>query len=423
MYIIYLILFLQQTLSKRLGVIEINRHGARTPKNFTSISSPLFFGSIASQLTFNGYNQHLLLGEWVAENYKEIIPKTYNPEHFQFLSSPIQRTIFSAIAFIKGMYHDIEVIPIVSNSTIKTNDIPPIAHFNLRHSPQIANLYIELKDSLFHASKCKIKTGPTTYSPNLEDMLLKEKIFIIPSSDLKTAVDDIIAKVPGIAKDEPNPYRNSFLSRITGFIFPIKYHYGNLYNLTDFTMGILRKEQINKFYTQRLLDCPAKKLITSHMYSFFQTTMTRFTKEDRLRYALLSGHDTNIADILSTLMNVDYLKQRMNINDKDYYFVMPPFASSMFFEIHSTNESLGFKSHYVKIFYNGEEIKGKFADPLKYDDTIGGIYFNNFIDFLNSRIDSSYTDLVCDYVDDNTASINDNSEIDTLGERHRTSRS
>jgi hypothetical protein len=397
MYLLIFLCFIQQVIPKLLGVIELNRHGARTPKEFTSISSHLFFGSISSQLTFNGYNQHLLLGQWVAENYKEIIPAEFIQNNFLFYSSPIERTIFSAFAFIKGMYRDIEVIPRVTNSTIKIDDVPPIANFKLKRPMVTADLNIDLKDSLFHAGKCKIQ-NQDSLSPKIEEMLLKQIVFSINSTDIHSTNDELKQKIEGLADGETDIYSYKFLERVTGLYFPVYYHYNNLYNLSAESIAIIRKTQINRAYTKRLLDCPAKKLITSNFYDLVKKSLERFILGGSYKFLLLTGHDTNQADVLSTLMDPDYLKSRMKTDDSNYYFVIPKFASSIIIEFHMNEDFLAKSRYYLKFIYNGEEIKGTFKKPIRYDSSVGGVTYDSFVRFLEENIDPSYKNLVCTYV-------------------------
>ena len=44
-----------------LGVIEFNRHGARTPRYFENLSKELFYKSSSSHLTLNGFTQASML--------------------------------------------------------------------------------------------------------------------------------------------------------------------------------------------------------------------------------------------------------------------------------------------------------------------------------------------------------------------------
>lgn len=90
-----------------LSVFEVNRHGARTPKHFEERQKKLFFGSQNMQLTINGFRQEQLLGSFIREKYVDklkFLSPEYKPEEFCLISSPTQRTIFSAAGFLSGLY-------------------------------------------------------------------------------------------------------------------------------------------------------------------------------------------------------------------------------------------------------------------------------------------------------------------------------
>jgi hypothetical protein len=404
MYILIgLVLIFYEINSKLLGALEFNRHGARTPKEFVSISSDLFFGSVASQLTFNGYNQHLLLGKWVKENYSELFSKKFNKDEVLFLSSPIERTIFSAFAFIKGMYSDIEIIPRITNSTMKTHDVPPIANFHLKTPFTPAELIINLKDSLFHACNCRLRIGDH-YSDRLGDLRPKIDIFLITNDEIRNTVDELKDKIPDLTTNQTDIYTYDFLTKIPGLYLPVYYHYGDIYNISAKSFEVIRKTQINRVYQTRFQDCPVKKLILSHLFDVFKSSLNRFEENDGLKFVLFSGHDTNQADLLSSLLDSDYFRSRFGTTDEDYYFVMPRFASSIFLELHDNDDMFLRNRKYIKIMFNGVEIKGKFREPLVYDDNLGGIIYESFLEFLSMNIDYRYKELVCDYVDDKLSS-------------------
>src|SRR5574343_1367620 len=88
-------------ISKLIGVVQINRHGARTPLKYREETEAMFFNSGLGQLTINGLRQHELLGRWIGERYMyntngdfNILKEDHDPNQIHIRSSPIQRTIF-----------------------------------------------------------------------------------------------------------------------------------------------------------------------------------------------------------------------------------------------------------------------------------------------------------------------------------------
>lgn len=96
-----------QSSSRLISVFQINRHGARTPKAFEDLQKKLFFGAHDMQLTINGYRQEQLLGAFMKDKYIEqykFLSPEYKEDEFLLICSPTQRTIFSATAFLSGLY-------------------------------------------------------------------------------------------------------------------------------------------------------------------------------------------------------------------------------------------------------------------------------------------------------------------------------
>lgn len=95
-----------------INVIQINRHGARTPKYHQEIQKKIFFGSTNMQLTINGYRQEQLLGKLMKERYTKkfnFIKDNYDDKEIAIFSSPTQRTVFSAAGFISGLYPGVTI--------------------------------------------------------------------------------------------------------------------------------------------------------------------------------------------------------------------------------------------------------------------------------------------------------------------------
>lgn len=133
-------LYLLNSKAILLSVFQINRHGARTPKHFEERQKKLFFGSQNMQLTINGFRQEQMLGSFIKEKYVEklkFLSPEYLPDEFCLISSPTQRTIFSAAGFLSGLYPNFVVknkyINFSSNNGVnlqKNNNIKNIVEKN-----------------------------------------------------------------------------------------------------------------------------------------------------------------------------------------------------------------------------------------------------------------------------------------------------
>ena len=115
--------------SKLISVIEVNRHGARSSENFPEAPLQQFFG-ISMKLTNNGYRQHQLLGSYMNARYVKtnFINSVYRPSDFHVFSTPTQRTVYSADAFISGLYpgHIVRTTYHEPNLNLVSNDTIPV---------------------------------------------------------------------------------------------------------------------------------------------------------------------------------------------------------------------------------------------------------------------------------------------------------
>ena len=184
-----LILILPIITSKLLGVIELNRHGARTPKEFIDISKELFYRSSSSHLTLNGFTQVTFLGKWLKDRYTneyELLSNTYNKNETLFISSPISRSIFSAVGILEAMYPGEVVVPTwEGNTELRNNDLPPIKDipFNITEHI-ILNVRDQEEDNLFHTDSCRLEKE----GPRIKDMIVDDIVVNITDIEDRKSV-------------------------------------------------------------------------------------------------------------------------------------------------------------------------------------------------------------------------------------------
>ncbi len=145
LYLILLIIscFVYHQDPKLLCVIDVNRHGDRTPKQFLKFTSRLFY---KASLTINGY-QNLLLGRWFIERYilnKKFLNEKYNAKEVLFRSSSSAFNTFSGTGFIQGLYPNYIIKPIFNKEkrNLRNDIIPPINNFKLNKKNKKKSLSI-----------------------------------------------------------------------------------------------------------------------------------------------------------------------------------------------------------------------------------------------------------------------------------------
>jgi hypothetical protein len=386
--------------TKIIGIIELNRHGARTPGKYIELSNDLFYKSNSNHLTINGYNQEHYLGRFIKDRYtrqNSFLSSTFKPEEHLFISSPVTRTIFSATSFIQGMYPEVVVNPVwENNSHLRTFDLPPFINTNLSFTEADLLIIDKNDDKLFHAAKCKLS------GEDIKSKLTKTKVVNITDEEIKFAIDDIKVNIPDIFKDSSDDiYTISFLEKMCGFIFPVIYHYENLFPFKNETIAVLRKAQIGKMYSKRAQENDVSKLIISPFYDKIKQYLEMFVNsENKLKFVLFSGHDTNLMDMWVSLFDRDYLMSRLKIDDDNYFFIMPKFASSLVFELHSLGGNLK-SEKFVRVVFNGEVLSEGFKSELEFDRKYKAISFSKFLKFVTNTIDYSYLKIVCkDQIDE-----------------------
>jgi len=420
--LILLIIVFQNTASGIVGVIQINRHGARTGRHFSNLTSELFYGSGEEELTINGYRQVEKLGQWIAERYiyydYKLLSPDFNLEEILIKTSSKLRTIFSAAGFMKGLYPLSETLPVFLShckyedkcNYLKDDDVPPIVNYSSRRNiPKIRLTVADPdEDIIFHAEFCRLSRN-STFNKNLKDYLIKTEIYNITREEIREAINDIKSKWedPFIGLPEDVIYTKKFLSYLYAFISHTEYHFENKYfGLSNQTTLLMKKLCLEDWYDVRLVENCAFKLINSPMFYNFiihlDTLVDNYNQGNtKFKYLLLSGHDTNIVNVISTIINKDILLKMLDSFEKYYDFLQPPYASSFIIELHASEsqDSDHFlnptKKFFIRILYNGNILREELSQELKYDHSTDGIDYKIFREFLLNKIDMNYKYLDC----------------------------
>jgi hypothetical protein len=400
---------------KVVGIVEIFRHGARAPHTEFSNTKKLYFGSRRTQLTINGFRQHILLGRWLRRRYVfGDIYKLFDENHFSskkdivIYSSPTQRTIFSVAAHILGLFPQITVkLDFYDHDEIKTNDIPPIFKFKEKNKDNeiLINVINPNKNSLFKALRCRRPGGSRILYEEVE----KKDIYEIGFNEMKLAVNDILKNYGDFYKNKDferkyltkqNKYSAQTLNNLGDVLRQYNYHnqldFSDL-KLSDLSINTLKKNRMNYFYNHRLEESKYKKLYVSRMFRMISDYLEKIIKgKGHEKMLIFSGHDSNVSDVIGNLMSPQFLRETIFKGLKSeaaYNFIVPPLASSILIEI---IQEVGHDDDYfIRFYYDGEEITKNFMNNIDYNDDLGALDFHQFKDLLISRIDEDYTKLKC----------------------------
>lgn len=393
--------------SELMRVIEVNRHGARSPAVFEDLINSEIFVTGAMELTFNGYRQHQILGEYVRYKYiygEKFLKEDYSSRQFRIISSPVQRTLFSAMGFISGIYPD--CTPKMETKGIsgirKHDELPLISSFLQKSKPEIP-IFIEDPDHdlIFHAEKCKL--GEYSVEELLAASTMKE-FFNLTKEEILHA-EEVLTEYLGLNNISNGEFKDTGvkLYQLVKYYYPYIYHFPKKENLDSKTLSTLQKFNLNKWYSSRLKanekQIFALKLTDSAFFDVlakeFQNATLNRTKlrKENEKLTVFSGHDTLIVNILASILSSSYLKEKLTLaaeNQDVYNFLVPSFASSLFFELHYFKET---NSYSVKIVYNGKEIDEGFDYGIKSKNEF--ISYNDFQILIKNCIDKTYTNLQC----------------------------
>jgi len=242
----------------------------------------------------------------------------------------------------------------------------------------------------------------------------KKKIFQLTDTEVSSTIHDILEKykflfssrqsfsnIKKFEKFQKNYHRQSFslktFKKLVAFIRPFKYHHNTYNKLEPENLKTLEKYLLNKWYQSRIEDSSELKLGVS---AYFKAITRFFDKiiegQSRKKMMILSGHDTNIVNFLSNILHPELLRKKINdalLNKDDFTFLVPPLASSILLELYKSDES---GKLFIKIIYNGEEIKqAQLRIPVSYSTADEAYDYSDFKKLLKSRIKKSYRKLVC----------------------------
>jgi len=218
-------------------------------------------------------------------------------------------------------------------------------------------------------------------------------------------------------------YHVRTMKKLLDLIVTTNYHYLNHFKIEKDILRIFKKYWLKYSYQEKISDLNKKLLVSV----YFQMVINNFdniiyhcrpfkkfikdkipagekffeqSKDDCIKMMIFSGRDTSLVDIISNLLDEEYVNDLIdnnNSDDNDYAlnYLIPKFASSFIFELHFDEKQF---KYYVKILYNGEEniqrfrkVFGKSVDYLPQK----GILYEDFKALLNSRINSEIQEMHC----------------------------
>ena len=439
-------------------VIEITRHGARTPIYKLPKSIDYLQNELA-QLTVIGYNQQMQLGQWKRYRYIDnkdpdyhvFLSKIFNPLELKIISSRYQRTQFSALANISGLYPGILFkIKTSSNNKFIRDFVHPPFRFNYHlKANNYANLIVmdSKNDKIFKARNCilnaknvlslfKRKENLIEFK-NLNDIneddiienfieedyineneinRIQTKYFVHHEKEILTFDEKKLLKqilepaFPEFFKKKVEDLRMKSIVKVADFLNFFNFAYNNKYSPfyeRHKIETILRKISL-RYVKANLREDDELKMLTTHLFLAilgeyeelmkYKYKFNRNVLDGINKYTLYSGHDRNIQDALLNILDPKYINDLYMLSNTDkssFDFLRVPFSSFLIFELHYYEDDHEF---YIKILYNGEEI---IENLRKVDNNVilyvkkKGFPYSKIKQMFVSRIDMRIKNIDC----------------------------
>ena len=361
--VIYLFSFILSE-KKVIFVFEHFRHGARSPSRINNNDLDKLYEKWngIQELTNLGLRQHYLLGNFIRNNYPNLINyEKYNPKEIEVLSTITNRTIMSARAQLYGMFIKSKSKEINGNQN-KTS-IPyylekEIENYNLNNKliypdnfpEEIPVHIVDIKDKLFQFEKksCpniknikkknkkrkEIKDFLKRFNKTFGEQLLQ--IYNISNdsnyfTDYENVNDICIAATMDIFDGRNISFLNNNKIDIT------------LLNNMSWEFFELKTTLVNAKDKEKLLGYAGSSVLIRKILSYMEKILDdiKNNKNDSPKLVLLSSHDTaivNMEDLLNNLFDVK--------------IIAPSFSANYIFELVKENEE-----YMVNLVFNNEILK------------------------------------------------------------------
>jgi len=369
--LILCVLFLALPLlqAELIQVIQLARHGARTPNSFEFMSNQ--YRENEGQLTVLGLVQEYQLGQEMRKRYIEdsnFLSEEFDSSEVLIKSSWKNRTVRSAYAFANGLYPQKDgvvhenifaedfpvenILPLKNRvNKVEKDDIRSVK-LNEEWAKNITEIIQEDGDLYFHAPKdgnCppaeKIikELKKSRESQDIEDFL---SIALYPQ--LAASINGPL----GFTRVHPENLNMKKAKSVLDNYRCNTFHGKDHPEMDDLTLKLLIKTRYLYAYKLTLLDDMVRSVSSSKLFKEFLdfTSAARDGVADTPKFVFYSAHDTN----LEILFSIFLLESVIASND-DYNII--PFSSVMSIELHKEQETVNGEvkeSHYVRLLFNDE---------------------------------------------------------------------
>jgi hypothetical protein len=423
---IYLTTLLLTTNCSVIKTFSFFRHGARNEMKYNKFIEDELNIYGEAELTGMGFSMSIEKGKLFRERYEDMGLKV-KPEDVSLISTPVQRTIYTAYTFFKGFFGDDTLSDAKFKSIGGGEDVFNIIDRNVEKLNPYRDMFLEDEGVKYLVINVISKENWMFYKMKCTNIDKNEKSVLDGGVKLLVnehwvLTDEIEHLFPGIKEfycnkhnlpvgcllDETDTeHRRLFLIELAGFFEILEF-----YKIKDINENILNIS--NKLYIADRYNYSEKAILQQGTISsrilkdFFSTNCNKYRDLKASSYeqsiqAVLNNikckkqafhftHDDiitqvirNIFDFKSTLIDLVNNDKSFQDNHDLLRLFWPPFLSEFTFEQHHINSQ-----DYIKIYFNGKEMN--FMPFYRYNGkellyTNNGVELNDFIEYLKSRID------------------------------------
>jgi len=355
--------------AKLIQVLQITRHGARTPTAFEF--KPNQYPHILGELTSLGKIQQYHLGQEMRQRYVnkyKFISPDFDPSEVVVKSSGKPRVVESALSFINGLYPQTERKGMtIENSYLHDSLIDKILPHSERHNTiddlSMKNISIDLewaekvlhvipmeKDMFFHADQgknCPLVNSKLKALKTSEKIQNLERIF---KQGVYPQIVDVINSELNIERLSIDSLDIITAKRVLDNHRCNTFHNVESPSFNQTTLKLLEELRHTHIYEILYKDHSVKSVAVSKLLEDFQNYIhKRLHHNEGPKYVVYSAHDHNIEALFSILLEESLLE------DRKYFMV--EFASTLTIELHSDNDS-----YYLKFLYNDEPLPVKWCE-------------------------------------------------------------
>jgi len=365
------VLFLSLPLlhAELIQVIQLARHGARTPNSFEFMANQ--YQETEGQLTVLGLTQQYHLGQEMRKRYIEdtaFLSEEFNSSEVLIKSSWKNRTISSAYAFANGLYPQEDgtihenifaedfpvenILPLKKRvNKVEKDDIRSI-RLDEEWAKSVVEIIQEDGDLYFHAQKDGNCPPAEKITKELKKSRESRDIEDFLSLALYPQLAASINGPLGYTRVQPEDLNMKKAKSVLDNYRCNTFHGKDHPEIDDLTLKLLIKTRYMYAYKLMLLDDMVKSVASTKLFKEFLdlTSNARDRVENTPKFVFYSAHDTNM-EILFSIFLLE------SIIAKDDHYNIIPFASVFSVEVHRETENVDGEvkeNHYVRILFNDE---------------------------------------------------------------------